>query len=146
MTPVSAIGARPEGKAWHSQSAEEALAQLASTAEGLSAQKAAQRLATDGPNELKEGKRLSPLQIFLGQFKSLIIWILIVAGVISGLLGERVDAIAILAIVVLNAVIGFYQEFKAEKSIAALKKMIAPQAKVRRDGTVTSSCLGDRRR
>jgi Ca2+-transporting ATPase len=138
MTPASAIGARPEGKAWHSQSAEEALAQLASTAEGLSAQKAAQRLATDGPNELKEGKRISPRQIFLGQFKSLIIWILIVAGVISGLLGERVDAIAILAIVILNAVIGFYQEFKAEKSIAALKKMTAPQAKVRRDGTVTS--------
>ena len=97
-----------------------------------------QRLAADGPNELKEGKRISPLQIFLGQFKSLIIWILIAAGVISGVLGDVVDAIAILAIVVLNAVIGFYQEFNAEKSIAALKKMTAPQAKVRRDGQVTS--------
>ena len=114
------------------------LAQLGSTATGLSAQEAAQRLAANGPNELKEGKRISPLQIFLGQFKSLIIWILIAAGVISGVLGEVVDAIAILAIVVLNAVIGFYQEFNAEKSIAALKKMTAPQAKVRRDGQVTS--------
>jgi len=114
------------------------LGQLASTAAGLSSQEAAQRLATNGPNELKEGKPISPLQIFLGQFKSLIIWILIAAGVISGVLGEVVDAIAILAIVVLNAVIGFYQEFNAEKSIAALKKLTAPQAKVRRDGKVIS--------
>ena len=138
MTPAPAIAASPKGEAWHSQSAEEVLAHLGSAATGLSTQEAAKRLAADGPNELKEGKRISPLQIFLGQFKSLIIWILIAAGVISGVLGEVVDAIAILAIVVLNAVIGFYQEFNAEKSIAALKKMTAPQAKVRRDGQVTS--------
>jgi Ca2+-transporting ATPase len=138
MTPAPAVAEQPKGKAWHSQSAEEVLAQLASTSEGLSSHEAAQRLATNGRNELKEGKPISPLQIFLGQFKSLIIWILIAAGVISGLLGERVDAIAILAIVILNAVIGFYQEFKAEKSIAALKKLTAPQASVRRDGQVTS--------
>ncbi len=133
-----AIAKTHTGKAWHSQSAVEVLAQLGSAATGLSSQEAAQRLAASGPNELKEGKRISPWQIFLGQFKSLIIWILIIAGVISGVLGEVVDAIAILAIVVLNAVIGFYQEFKAEKSIAALKKMTAPHAKVRRDGQVTS--------
>ena len=138
MTTAPAIAEHPKGEAWHSRSAEEVLAHLGSSATGLSAQEAAQRLAADGPNELKEGKRISPLQIFLGQFKSLIIWILIAAGVISGVLGEVVDAIAILAIVVLNAVIGFYQEFNAEKSIAALKKMTAPQAKVRRDGQVTS--------
>src|SRR4029450_2625203 len=134
--PVSA--APPQGKTWHNQSVEEVLAQVASTADGLSSQEAAQRLATKGPNELKEGKTISPLQIFLDQFKSLIIWILIVAGVISGLLGEVVDCIAILAILVLNAVIGFYQEFKAEKSIAALKQLTAPHAKVRRDGQVAS--------
>ena len=133
-----AIAAQPQSKAWHSQSAEEVLAQLGSAAAGLSATEAAQRLTANGSNELKEGKRISPWQIFIGQFKSLIIWILIVAGVISGVLGEAVDAVAILAIVVLNAVIGFYQEFNAEKSIAALKKMTAPQAKVRRDGKVTS--------
>ncbi len=114
------------------------LAQLGSAAAGLSATEAAQRLTANGPNELKEGKRISPWQIFLGQFKSLLIWILIAAGVISGVLGEVVDAIAILAIVVLNAVIGFYQEFNAEKSIAALKKMTAPHATVRRDGKVIS--------
>ena len=138
MITPPAIAPRPKGKAWHSQSPEEVLAQLASSADGLSSQEAAQRLATNGPNELKEGKPSSLLQSFLGQFKSLIIWILIAAGVISGLLGEVVDCIAILAIVVLNAVIGFYQEFKAEKSIAALKKLTAPQAKVRRDGQVIS--------
>ena len=138
MTKPPAIAAQPLGKAWHSQSAEEVLAQLGSAATGLSATEAAQRLTTNGPNELKEGKRISALQIFLGQFKSFIVWILIVAGIISGVLGEMVDSIAILAIVVLNAVIGFYQEHSAEKSIAALKKMAAPQAKVWRDGQVTS--------
>jgi Ca2+-transporting ATPase len=136
MTPAPPSTEQPKGEAWHNRSAEEVLAHLGSSATGLSAQEAAQRLAADGPNELKEGKPVSPLQIFLGQFKSLIIWILIAAGFISGMLGEVVDAIAILAIVILNAIIGFYQEFNAEKSIAALKKMTAPQAKVRRDGNV----------
>ena len=138
MTQPLPITEHPKGEAWHNRSAEEVLAHLGSSATGLLAAEAAQRLAANGQNELKEGKRISPLQIFLGQFKSLIIWILIAAGIISGVLGEVVDTIAILAIVVLNAVIGFYQEFNAEQSIAALKKMTAPQAKVRRDGQVTS--------
>ena len=125
-------------QSWHSLSIESLLGRLAASASGLSTQESARRLAAYGPNELKEDKRISLWQIFLGQFKSLIIWILIAAGVISGVLGEAVDAIAILAIVILNAVIGFYQEFNAEKSIAALKKLTAPQAKVRRDGKVTS--------
>jgi len=138
MTSASTVDAQPKNITWHTQSAEEVLAQLGSSADGLSAQEADQRLAADGANEIKEGKRINPVQIFLGQFKSILIWILIAAGVISGVLGEMVDAIAILAIVVLNAVIGFYQEFNAEKSIEALKKMTAPQAKVRRDGQVAS--------
>ena len=114
------------------------MAHLASSVTGLSAREATQRLAADGPNELKEGAPISPLHMFLAQFKSLIIWILIAAAVISGLLGERIDALAILTIVILNAIIGFYQEFKAEKSIAALKQMTSPHATVRRDGQVTS--------
>ena len=138
MTTAPAIAAQPKGNAWHSQSAEEVLVQLGSAVSGLSAPEAARRLAANGPNELKEGKPISPLQMFLAQFKSLIIWVLIAAAVISGLLGERMDAIAILTIVILNAVIGFYQEFKAEKSIAALKKMTSPHATVQRDGQVTS--------
>ena len=138
MTVPALIAEHRKSTAWHSHSAEEVLAHLGSSATGLSAQEAAKRLAADGPNELKEGERVSPFQILLGQFKSLIIWILIGAGIISGLLGQAMDAIAILAIVVLNAAIGFYQEFNAEKSIAALKKMTAPLAKVWRDGQISS--------
>lgn len=76
--------------------------------------------------------------MFLSQFKSLIIWILLIAGIVSSILGEALDAIAIFAIVILNAVIGFYQEYKAEQSISALKKLTAPQGKVWRDGRVTT--------
>jgi Ca2+-transporting ATPase len=138
MTTAPAIAAQTKGTAWHSQSAEEVLAQLASSANGLSTDEAAKRLATYGPNELKETKPVSPLAILLRQFKSLIVWILIVAGIISGVLGELIDAIAIFAIVVLNAVIGFAQEFNAEKSIAALRRMTAPRAKVLRGGQVSN--------
>jgi Ca2+-transporting ATPase len=109
VTTAPSMAAQPKGKVWHNQSVDEVLAELASTGDGLSSQEAAQRLAINGPNELKESKAISPLQIFLGQFKSLIIWILVAAGVISGLLGEVVDCVAILAIIVLNSIIGFYQ-------------------------------------
>ena len=99
---------------------------------------ATRRLAEFGRNELKEAAAVSPWRVFGAQFTSLIVWLLIAAGAVAGFLGETVDAIAILAIVVLNAVIGFYQEFRAEKSIAALKRMTAPRANVRRDGAVAS--------
>jgi Ca2+-transporting ATPase len=138
MTQPHSRAEPPAGGAWHNQSADDVLARLGSSTAGLSATDAARRLAAGGPNELKESQRISPLRILLGQFKSLIVWILIAAGAISGVLGEAVDAIAILAIVVLNALIGFYQEFKAEQSIAALKRMTAPQAMVRRDGSATA--------
>ncbi|MGZ5019384.1 MAG: cation-translocating P-type ATPase, partial [Chthoniobacterales bacterium] len=117
---------------------EQVLASLASSEIGLSSAEAARRLAQDGPNELREAEPISAWKIFFAQFKSLIIWILIAAAVVSGLLGEVADAVAILAIVVLNAAIGFYQEFSAEKSIAALKRMTAPRAKVRRDGMIST--------
>lgn len=133
---TTAIAGPAKLEAWHSQPTETVLAHFRSIPKGLSAQEAITRLATDGPNELQEGERISAWQILFSQFKSLLIWVLIVAGIISGVMGQAVDAIAILAIVVLNAVIGFYQEFDAEKSIAALKQMTAPRAKVRRDGKV----------
>jgi P-type Ca2+ transporter type 2C len=79
-----------------------------------------------------------PLVLLISQFKSLIVWILAAAALVSGLVAEWADCIAILAIVVLNGLIGFYQEFNAERSLAALKRMTAPRARVRRDGRSVS--------
>jgi Ca2+-transporting ATPase len=133
---MAAAEQSPPGR-WHDRPVEAALAQFKSAATGLTAADARARLAASGPNELIEGSPVSAIRILLGQFNSLLIWILIAAGLISGALGEVIDAFAILAIVVLNAAIGFYQEYHAEQSIAALKKMTAPQAKVVRDRIVT---------
>lgn len=119
---------------WHTGSASEVLARVGATVDGLGSAEAARRLAQYGPNQLQETKPISPWVIFLGQFNSLLVWILIAAAVVAGVLREVVDAGAILAILILNGLIGFYQEFKAEKSIAALRRMTAPQARVRREG------------
>lgn len=117
---------------------EDILRSLETSPGGLSSSEAARRLVNDGPNQLKEGAPVRPLQILAAQFKGLIIWVLISAGLVAGLLGEGVDSVAIFAIVLLNAVIGFVQEFQAEKSIAALKKLTAPRAKVWREGQVVA--------
>ncbi len=118
----------------HCREAEEVLSYVGSSSHGLSDTEVQRRQDLHGPNELKQAERTTPWKLLLAQFKSLIIWILIIAGAVSGILGEVTDAVAILAIVILNALIGFYQEYNAEKSIAALRKMTAPQAKVRRNG------------
>lgn len=104
------------------------------TEKGLSDQEAAIRLTQYGPNKLRKGKRFSALTIFMAQFKSLIIWVLIGTAAISTALGEMVDGIAIIAIVILNAIIGFVQEYRAEKAAAALAHLAAPHCRVIRDG------------
>jgi len=101
---------------------------------GLSLQTAGDRLHEYGHNELQEAAHDSALDIFLAQFKSFIIWVLITAAVISGFLNEWGDALAILAVVVLNAFLGFIQEYRAEKSLAALKKMSSPVSRIIRSG------------
>nr|WP_043776420.1 cation-translocating P-type ATPase [Desulfomicrobium escambiense] len=121
---------------WHALDTAEVLSQLAAESSGLSGAEASARLAAHGPNEIAQASAASPMRILLGQFKSLIVWVLVCAAVVSGIMGEGVDALAILTIVVLNAVIGFWQELSAAKSIAALRRMAAPQAKVLRDGHV----------
>lgn len=124
---------------WHCVSRDEVLQRLGVSADGLSTEEASKLLATHGPNVLlKQTKPLRPWAIFFAQFNSILIWILIAASVVSGFLGDAIDAVIILAIVFLNAIVGFYQEFSAEKSIAALMRMTAPQAKVWRDGAVTT--------
>src|SRR5687768_13537196 len=92
----------------HSQSVEEVASVLAVDVEqGLTAAEAASRLAKYGPNQLRRGEPISPLAIFWNQFKSVVIWVMIGAAIVSLLLGELIDSSAILAIVVLNALIGF---------------------------------------
>src|SRR5512139_3461682 len=119
----------------HSQTIEQALQGLETHPQaGLSSDEVAARLQRYGPNELTEKPRPGFLARLLDQFKDFLIIILIVAAVISLLLGEYIDAMAILAIVALNATLGVVQESKAEAALAALKKMAAPSARVIRGG------------
>ena len=105
---------------------------------GLAGQEAERRHAEFGPNELPEAPPLSLLKLFLSQFTSVIVWVLIGAAVVSGLLEDWLDAAAILAIVLLNGVLGFVQELRAERSLAALRKMSVATARVFRDGILRS--------
>ena len=136
-------GSEP-ARPWHQMPVKAVLEALQSTPQGLSAGEAQRRLATDGPNELAEGKRRTPLRMFFEQFADFMILVLLAAAVISGLIGEAKDTIAIVVIVVLNAVIGFVQEYRAERAMEALRAMAAPTATVMRDGgiaTIPASAL-----
>ncbi|MAF13578.1 MAG: hypothetical protein CMI53_01660 [Parcubacteria group bacterium] len=112
--------------------------ELKSSPQGISNEEATTRLHKYGLNELKEEKKIHPLQILLEQFKSPLIWLLVVALIISIFMGEEVDAIVIGIIIVANAILGFAQEFRAEKAIEALKKMASLKAKVMRGGKEVS--------
>lgn len=125
-------------KIWFDQPIPEIAKQFATDSDrGLFSVEAAKRLVQQGPNELRKAKGISPLMLFLGQFKSLVIWVLIVAAAVSIVLGERIDGGAILAIVILNAIIGFFQEYRASKAAAALARLATPKARVIRDGHAT---------
>ncbi|NTU70517.1 MAG: cation-translocating P-type ATPase [Coriobacteriia bacterium] len=121
----------------HALTVDEALSAVASSPEGLGAADAAARLAEIGPNELPEAETRSILAMIADQFKDFLILLLLTAAVISGVLGEVADTIAILVIVVLNAVMGVVQEYRAERAMEALRQMAAETAAVRRDGVVT---------
>ncbi|MBN2112209.1 calcium-translocating P-type ATPase, SERCA-type [Candidatus Woesearchaeota archaeon] len=134
------------GDAYYNKTAEQVLKELGSSIKGLADSEAAKRLEKYGPNEIKEEKKISGFQIFINQFKSFIVYILIAAVIISviipiyeeGLQNVRimdfVDAIAIFVILVLNSVMGFLQEYKAEEAIEALKKLTSLKALVIRNG------------
>jgi len=119
---------------WHLMSVEAVVESLNTSRQGINAEEARRRLATHGPNVLAEGRRRSPLRMFLDQFTDFMILVLLAAAVVSGLIGEAKDAIAIVAILMLNAGIGFFQEYRVERALEALKAMAAPTATVVRDG------------
>ncbi len=120
---------------WHCLDSEAAAAHLDSDLDkGLTADAAGQRLEQAGPNVLHETGRRHPLVMLASQFTDFMILVLIAAAVIAGIIGEPQDTIAIVVIVFLNGIIGFVQEYRAERAMAALKKMASPQARVIRDG------------
>ncbi len=119
---------------YYSLSVSETIKSLNSSKNGLTEAEAKKRLEEFGYNELEKGKGHSAITIFLSQFKNALIILLIFAGFLSLFLGEEIEAIAIFAIVLLNAILGFVQEYKAEKAIEALEKISAPTAIVLRDG------------
>jgi Ca2+-transporting ATPase len=121
-------------KLWHTLPIEIVCEELHSGTGGLQSSLAASRFTQGGPNQLISGERKTLLSIFLAQFADLMIWVLLGAAIISGLVGEWIDASIILVVVFLNAILGTVQESKAEAALDALQEMSAPTAQVVRDG------------
>lgn len=119
---------------WHTLDIASVFSKLGSSETGLTGSGAAAALAKSGPNELKGKKKKSAWKIFFEQFKNFMILVLVAAAIISGIAGDLVDTIIILVIVLLNAVIGFVQEYRAQQTMEALKKLAVSQVNVTRDG------------
>jgi P-type Ca2+ transporter type 2C len=127
---------QPGDPAWYQLPADEVVRRLRThPSQGLGADEISQRRDYFGANEIREGRRRGPITMFFGQFTDFMILVLIAAAIISGLIGDVVDTVAILAIITLNAVVGFVQEYRADRAIAALKQMAALSAHVVREGT-----------
>jgi Ca2+-transporting ATPase len=129
--------------AWHQMTPDEALRALDTTSTGLSPAEAAARLQRFGPNALREEKGISPWQILLAQFRNFLVLLLVAATGLSLLLGHTLDATVIFSIVILSALLGFYQEFRAERAMQALKAMTSPTASVVRGGEPTEVASAD---
>jgi len=121
---------------FHSRSVKDTLGRLKSSEKGLGGSEAKKRLARFGPNEIVKKKSLRPLWILLSQLNSFLVYILIAAAIISYFVGNFVDVYVILAVIVINTGIGFVQEFRAEKAIEALRKIVISYAKVYSDGVL----------
>ncbi|NTV12227.1 MAG: metal-transporting ATPase, partial [Zoogloea sp.] len=135
MPPPLALSA-PE-TAWHALATEEVIRRLDSNpVAGLATEAAQQRLVVHGPNRLAEKPPRPAWLKFLDQFRNVLVLILVGAAVLAGAIGDLKDAIVITVVVLLNAALGFFQEHRAEAALAALKNMLAPTARVRRDGEV----------
>ena len=123
-----------ESNSWYTMTVEQTLEQLPSSKDGLTKYEAARRLEQYGPNELKAGSHATPLDILIEQFKNIFVIILLLAAAISAFLGHGVEAAAIAVIVLFSVILGFVQEYRAERAIEALREMAAPTATVLRDG------------
>jgi Ca2+-transporting ATPase len=135
MTAYSGPAADQASAAWHTATVTDVAARLGSDpADGLARAEAERRLERDGPNELPEQAGRGLLDLLVEQFKDVMILLLLAAAVISGVVGEPVDTIAILVIIALNATIGVVQGYRAEKAIEALRALASPQARVVREG------------
>jgi Ca2+-transporting ATPase len=130
---TKSIGGEP-GTPWHALTVENIFERLKSTPQGLSADEAARRLIDHGPNELHAARRVSPWALLFEQFKNVLIIILLVATALSFFLGHELEAIAIAVIVLFAVLLGFVQEYRAERAIEALRQMAAPTASVIREG------------
>ncbi|QLG61850.1 cation-translocating P-type ATPase [Halorarum salinum] len=120
---------------WYTRSLEAIYAELDTSTTGLPDEAVAERRERFGPNEIASDRRRGPIRIFLAQFASALIWVLLVAAALSAAIGHVVDAVLIATILLANGAFGFVQEYRAERSLKALRGMAAPTATVRRDGT-----------
>jgi Ca2+-transporting ATPase len=130
MKNTSPPGPGTAPRAWTDEIADVAAALEADASRGLTATDAAARLVRFGRNELVETGKKPPWRLLLEQFTNAMIVVLIVAAAITALLGDLKDTVVILAIVVLNGIVGFVQEYRAEKALEALKRMASPTARV----------------
>ena len=134
QTTASPIAPFKEGTEWHRLAVNNVMAALGASARGLSDAEAKERLQRNGPNELPAGTSISAWTILISQFNNILMLILLVAVVLSLILGHTSEAIAIAVIVLLSVVLGFMQEYRAERSLEALSQIAAPKATVLRDG------------
>ncbi len=133
----------PPAAPWHARPAADALRALGTSAQGLAPEDAARRLAAHGPNALPQAKRRHPIVRLLAQFNNALIYFLLAAAVAAAVLAHFVDAAVIVAVVLVNAIIGFVQEGKAEAALEAMHKLISPQASVLRAGARQSIAVAE---
>jgi len=136
-TPMSRTNANPtaDGITWHAMAVDDVVKRLATDlGKGLDATEAASRLRKHGPNRLPEGKKRGPFMRFLSQFNNILVYVLLGAGFIKLMLNLWVDAAIIFGVVILNALLGFIQEGKAEKALESIRNMLSAEARTLRDG------------
>ncbi|MBS7636594.1 ATPase, partial [Candidatus Bathyarchaeota archaeon] len=126
---------------WHALPLEEVFKKLETNARGLTVAEAEKRLSKYGPNELEEEKRITKLALLVHQLKNPLVGVLFAAALISFLVGKLIDTIVVAVVIAFNTSIGFFQEYKAEAALQALKSMAAPEAEVIRDCPEKGTCI-----